>query len=598
MVKLLKLALKRAPWYILGFTALIITDLAQIAIPKFLMPAAFDIAVGEREGNLLIYTLITILTAIVIAAGRFVWRTAILGSSRHIETGLRERLFGSLLKLSSTFFKEYKTGDLMARATNDLKMIRTATGMAFVAFVDSFIMLLITMVTALSSYGLLALVIMSGLALIPVTLLVMGAVAMKRFREVQEAYSAITGYVQEQLNGIRVIKTLAKEEFSLQRFSRLNEAYKEKYKSVIRTFGMIFPVINFFWGISTILMLRLGGMQVLRGELSPGNFAALFYFIGLMVWPMIGIGYSLNMLMRGMVSMKRVNEVLDRQPDIPYEEDPGNREGESTQPAAKECTIEFRDLHYSYPDQPETEVLKGINLKIEPGEMIGILGRTGSGKSTLINLIPRLLNPPRGSLFIDGEDAVDRPLSSLRSLVTLVPQETLLFSETIRNNIAFGAPDPKKADEQELQAAAQASTISRDFSIFPAGWETTIGEKGTTISGGQKQRLAISRALMKDAPLMIFDDALASVDTSTEEKILNSIENYRGAKSLILISHRVSTLRNCDRIVVLNRGRIVEEGTHDMLMEQSGIYREIAVIQQATTPPTDNEADKGNLNHE
>jgi len=579
MYNLLQLGAKRWKLYLLGLFALIVTDFAQVAIPKFILPKAFDIATGEESGNLLLFTSSMVILAIIIAAGRFVWRTTILGSSRVIERDIRENLFSKLLTFSSTFFKEYKTGDIMARATNDLKILRTATGMAFVAIVDSVIMLSITVIIALTSYGLLALLVMSGLALIPVTVITFGFIAVRQYKELQKSYSKITAFVQENLNGIRVIKTLAKEDFTINKFRELNEEYKKRYKGIIKTFGMIFPVITLFLGISSFIMLRFGGIEVLKGNLSVGNFAALNYLMGLMVWPMIAIGYSLNMMMRGRVSMNRIKEILERESDIPYPKTEKNSNKESDK-IPNSGAISIRNLNYAYPDQPDKMILKNINIEIKAGEKIGIMGKTGSGKTTLINLIPRILKTPTNSIFLNGKDITTINLHKLRNSVTLVPQESMLFSDTIKNNIAFGVKEDEIIDEKKLLKTSEISTISRDFKVFDKGWETVIGEKGTTVSGGQKQRIAISRALMKQAPIMIFDDSLSSVDRATEEKILEGINGHRKNETMILISHRVSTLKECDKIAIIDDGKIIEFGTSEELLKTKGIYFEIATIQE------------------
>ena len=578
MSNVIPLALKRWRYYLIGLIALIITDLAQVAIPKFLLPDAFDIATGTKDGNLLFFTAMISLLALLIAFGRFIWRTTILGSSRRIEKDLRKNLFSKLLTLSSTFFKEYKTGDLMARATQDLKIIRTATGMAFVAMVDSVIMLAITMITALTSYGFLALIVMLGLSLIPFTLVFIGLIAMRQYKLLQESYSNLTGFVQENLNGIRVIKTLAKQEFSANKFSDLNDDYKNRYKSIIKTFGMIFPIITLFLGISSFIMLRFGGIEVIKGNLTVGNFAALNYFIGLMVWPMIGIGYSLNMIMRGKVSIKRISEILERESDIPY---PKSREKKRTENANKfKGLISIKNLTFSYPDQIDNIILKNINLEIPANSKLGIIGKTGSGKSTLINLIPRILITPQNSIFIDNQEITSLDIDVLREQISYVPQESMLFSDTIKNNILFGSKYPEKEDDKKIREVSKCSTIENDFKTFSEGWDTIIGEKGTTVSGGQKQRIALSRALMKNAPILILDDSFASVDTSTEEKILKAIEKQTQNQTLIIISHRVSTLKGCDNIIVLDNGEIVESGTHNQLINQKGLYYETAIIQQ------------------
>ncbi len=565
--------------YIFGLFFLVITDGGQLVIPQMIRRAVDLIASGDFElksvGSLMV-AMIGVASAI--AAGRFGWRVFIQGSSRRIENELRENLFSHLLKLSSTYFNNMKTGDIMSRFTNDMHNIRMATGMALVAFVDGFFMTLVILIILFKQFPGLA-----GFTILPlpvVFLIVLGAGRLlgPRFQKVQDSYGHVSDEAQEALSGIRVIKTFVRERHFLSRFSSANEEYLKSNLALVKIWGFLFPVITFLSGLTTLLLLWFGGSGVMKGTLSPGDFVAVLSYLGMLIWPMIGAGFTINLLNRGAASLSRINNILNEQPDI------------ISFPGADESILpgelEVRNLTYSFPDG-KTPVLDDISFKVRQGETLGILGETGSGKSTLLRILPRLLEAPEGTVFYSGRGIREYTLSALRRMIASVPQTTFLFSDTVKANIAFGISDALTGSqpghgeqENRLRDLARISTIDRDLSSFPEGWDTTVGEKGVTLSGGQKQRISISRALASEPEVLIFDDALSAVDTETEEKILDNLIALRKGRTNIIVSHRVSTLMKADLVLVLKNGRIAQKGSPEKLLGEDGIFRRIYNLQQ------------------
>lgn len=555
--------------YLAGFFFLFVTDAGQLYIPQLTRSVINQISSGRVDLALIGRTvLLMVLIAFFVGLGRFGWRYFIHGASRNIERLIRERFFSHLLTLSPSFYGRSETGDLMARATGDMNHVRMAAGMGFVALFDGLFMTLFILLIIFFQFPQLALIVLAPFPLITVLVLGMGRMLGKLFKSVQEGYAKLSSHVQEALSGILVLKAFVREEANLGQFAGKNEEYKIKNLQLVRIWGFFFPLISFLGGVVTLLLLRFGGYAVLDGLMQPGDFVAAMSYLGMLIWPMLGMGFTVNILQRGGAALGRINAILGEEPDIESPPDALNE--------APTGDIEVRNLSYRYPDS-SYEALEGISFTVPRGATLGILGRTGSGKSTLIRMLPRLLNTPPGTVFIGGRDIRDYELRALRSVFGIVPQETFLFSATVSDNIAFGVDD---APREALAAAAEASTISRDAKLFPQGFETKVGERGITLSGGQKQRIAISRALLTDPEVLIFDDALAAVDTSTEEKILSGFLDLRRGKTNILISHRVSTLKYSDRIIVLEGGRIVQSGTHAELMQEEGFYAEVANLQR------------------
>jgi ATP-binding cassette subfamily B protein len=459
-----------------------------------------------------------------------------------------------------------KTGDIMARATNDMRAIRMASGMGFVAFIDGIFMMIAILIILFTWYPQIALITIAPLPVVTLFVLSFGKILGRRFKRVQEGFSRLSEHAQESLSGIRVIKTFVQEKSNLSRFEETNEEYRATNMALVRIWGFFFPIIGFLSGITSLLLLKYGGVATLKGNISPGDFVAILSYLEMLIWPMMGAGFMVNMLQRGAASLERINKILHEKPDI-------TSPPESLK-EIKSWDIRIDNLSFSYNGE---DVLDNISFLLPEGNTLGILGRTGSGKSTLIRLLPRLLDPPKGSIFLGGHDVHEYELSFLRSAIGLVPQDTFLFSSSIRENLSFGNPDMK---EEEVREVADISTISRELETFSEGWNTEVGERGISLSGGQKQRISISRALAIQPPVMIFDDALSSVDTETEESILSAFLKRRQGKTNILISHRVSTLQASDSIIVLDEGKIIQRGTHEELIREEGLYQEIYNLQK------------------
>ncbi len=559
---------KYAPSYGAGLLFLGLTDTGLLLIPPFLKKGINLISQGEVSLPLVGALMLKMIgVAAAVALSRFFWRYFIIGSSRKIEKEFRARVHDHLMTMDKTWFSQWKTGDIMARLTNDMTAVRRASGIALVAFMDGLFMTIAILWILFNRYPRLTAILILPLPLITLMVLLAGKALSGRFRKVQDHFSALTASIQEKLNGIRLIKTFTKEEESLAHFSRDNENYIQANISLIRLWGLIQPMVAFLSGLTLCLLLFFGGKRVILGTLLPGDFVALMSYLAMLSWPMIGVGFMVNLLQRGAASLKRINGILNTPPHIKNRENP--------QKIREFKTLEVKNLHFSYPHSP-SPVLKGINLKLEQGQSLGILGPTGSGKSTLLSLLPRILESPREQIFLNGKPIHNLELSSLRQSLSLIPQETFLFSATIKQNILYGKPN---ASEKELKNVIRTACLEQELKLFPKGLDTPIGEKGISLSGGQKQRIALARALLANPPVLILDDALSAVDTGTEEKILRFFFKKRSGKTNILISHRVSTLRNTSKIIVLEGGKISQEGCHENLIKQKGLYARIYKLQ-------------------
>lgn len=554
-------------YYLAGLLVLIITDAGQLYLPQLIRKAIDAVASGRFEPrDVLLLILQMGGLALIIAGARFAWRYFLHGASRRIEGELRSRLFDHLQTLSSTFYSRAKTGDLMARFSNDMRAIRMASGMALVAFVDGLFMTVAILIILFSRNPRLAAFSVIPLPVITVGVIFFGRSIGEMFRRVQEGFSRLSEMTQESISGIRVLKTFVREKVFVGRFGEINREYSRRNMALVRTWGLLFPSVGFLSGLTTLIFLYLGSRAIMEGSLTPGEFTAFFAYLRMLIWPMLGAGFTVNMLQRGAASLGRINRILNEKADI-------------TSPARPlksriQGGIEFRNLTYSYPDAGEP-ALENISFTVEPGSTLGILGKTAAGKSTLVQLLPRILDPPPGTLFVDGRDARRYGLGALRSAISMVPQDDFLFSASLEENIAFAADDGK-----EITRVAAISTIDRDAGNFPAGWQTMVGERGITLSGGQKQRVSISRALASPAAIYIFDDSFSSVDTETEDRILRGLLPFLAGRTLIIISHRISTLKYADQILVLDRGQITQRGSHETLAAEEGFYSEIFRLQQ------------------
>ncbi len=561
---------KYASRYILGFLCLIVVDGAQLIIPQFIRRAIDLVSEGSFQlRDILSISLAMVGIAACISLGRFLWRFFIHGSSRRIEVEMRDRLFDHLLQLSGTFYQANKTGDIMAKATNDMGAIRQAMGMGLVTFVDGTFMALAILVIMIAQNPGTALLTIIPLPLVTILMIFFGTMVGKRFERVQAIYSRLSEIAQETMAGIRVVKAFVKEEKFAQDFSASNDEYRDASMSLVKVFGLFFPLIAFLSGLTTLILLLAGGKAVLANRMSPGDIVAMLAYLQMLVWPMIGAGFTVNTLQRGAASLKRVNEVLDTMPDI------------VSAPGAygdiPEGDIEFSSLSFSYAPSGKP-ALQDVSFLLPRGSTLGILGRVGSGKSTLIRVLPRLIDPPHGSVRIGGRDVCEYDLASLRRAFGFVPQDSFLFSDSIQANILYGRRD---LDPGRFAQVAAIAAIDRDVADFPEGWATVVGEKGLTLSGGQKQRVALARALAMDPEILVLDDALSAVDAETEDRILSALIEERRGRTNIIVSHRVSTLRHADLILVLEEGRVSQRGSHEELLSDSkGFYAEIARLQE------------------
>ncbi|HUX41730.1 MAG TPA: ABC transporter ATP-binding protein [Rectinemataceae bacterium] len=555
--------------YVAGIAADLAVDAGNIAMPQFIKSAIDLVASGRAAPMTLLPVLASMLgLAAAIVCGRFLWRYFIHGSSRRIENAMRDRYFAKLMEMPADWYRANKSGDIMARATNDMGAIRQATGMGFITFIDGVFMSTGILAVMFASAPRTAVWTIIPLPFITVLIILFGRMTGGRFKRVQEIFARLAGVAQETVAGIRVVKAFVKEGRFGSIFERSNDDYREASMSLVRVFGFFFPFIAFLSGTTTVILLLAGGSAVVANRMSPGEIVAMLAYLDMLIWPMMGAGFTVNTIQRGAASLKRVNEVLDAKPAI------------ASLPGAFDETprgdIEFRNLHFSY-EGTEASALDGLDLEIPRGATLGILGRVGSGKSTLLKILPRLVDPPAGSVFFGGRDLRDYSLPALRRAFGFVPQESFLFSDTISANLRFGKPE---LDAERFARVATIAALDDDVAGFPEGWETVVGERGLTLSGGQKQRVAIARALAVDPEILVLDDALSAVDADTEERILAALLEERRGRTNIIVSHRVSTLRHADTIVVLQVGRICQSGTHaELLAEASGFYAEIASLQ-------------------
>ena len=568
--------------YILGLLSLLLVDYINTLIPRLTGQITDGLTYGITSGGSVLpmtmnevipLALRILICGGLVALGRFGWRYFILGASRSIEKEMRNDLYGHLETLSMRYFNSHKTGDLMAHFTNDLQSVRNLVGMTVITTFDASVMLIMVLYSMLRYVN----PQLTLFAILPMLVIIFGysrfAKTMRaRFLDKQEAFSELTDHVQETVSGIRVIKAFVQEHFELAAFALKNKNTKEKNLGVVRLIALVMPLLDLVIGLSMLITLIYGGYLTIQGVISVGQFVAFNSYVGMLVWPMIAVGECVSSMSQGLASLGRIRTILEEVPDIA---DTPECRHEIT---ALQGTIVFDHLTFTYPDTSGEPVLKDISVTVQKGETLAIVGRTGCGKTTMVSLLERLYDPqdPR-MVRIDDIPVSQIPLRTLRSQIACVPQDSFLFSDTIENNIAFGMDHPNHA---EVENAARAACLHDNILDFPDGYQTRIGERGVTISGGQKQRTAIARALVRNAPIMIMDDSLSAVDTDTEEQILQQLRSLRKGKTNILIAHRISTVQHADHILVLDHGRCAEYGTHEELLEAHGIYRDLYDRQQ------------------
>ena len=550
---------------------MIVTNAILLISPKILQTFFDELERAFRDPDftvpperILFFALLIFGVAFFAGILRFAQRRIIQGVARQMEFHLRADFFLHLQKLSAAYYDSVRTGDLMTRATSDLNAIRMVLSSAIMYTADAIVFFGLALTIMLQIDATLTAVALLPYPILAILIRTLGKRLHAHYESIQEAFSTLNTKVQENLSGVRVVKAYTLEASEVEHFQELNHEFVERNHRQIRLMTFFFPLFRFLPGIGGVVLLWMGGLHVIEGKITLGEFVAFSAYLMMLVRPMITLGFIVNTFERGAASMDRMNAILNEKPEI--------FDGEQVKWGLKdiEGEIEFRNLSFDYPDG--TPVLKGINLKVERGMTLAIVGGTGSGKSTLVNLIPRIRQAERGTIFIDGVDIQDIPLNVLRSNIGFVEQEPFLFSDYLRNNITYGL---ETADDEEVKSAAHTADLLEQIEEFPDGLETFLGERGITISGGQRQRSALARAIIIKPKILILDDAFANVDTQTEDTILNRLAEIMKDRTTILISHRISTVKNADHIIVLNEGSIVETGTHEQLIEYNGIYNGI-----------------------
>jgi ATP-binding cassette subfamily B multidrug efflux pump len=577
----------------LGGLCVLFNNGVWILFPQVIRRAINDLNTGVTRHKILIYSLLIVGIACFKGIFQFLTRWVVIGISRDIEFDLRNDLFAHLERLSYSYYQRNRTGDIMARATNDLNAVRMLLGPAIMYSANTMVFTAGALIFMMAISPKLTLIAFTPLPVASIIIQYFGRRIHERFERIQAMFSDISARAQENFSGARVIRAYVQEKAEIASFETANQEYIRRSLGLVRLMGMLWPTLELMLGVAVVIVLWIGGRQVLLHKMNVGDFVAFNTYMVQLTWPVIALGWVINIFQRGTASLARINEIMHATPEIadgPEElatiassadPKPGHWLSTSASPASTPRTtndqrptaalgeIEFCNLNFAYNGVP---VLKDINLRIPEGTSLAIVGPTGSGKTTLVSLIPRIYDAAPGAVLIDGRPIRDFRLADLRRNIGFVPQETFLFSDTIRENIAFGV---QNATLEDVKQAAEAANIAQDIESFPDAYNTTVGERGITLSGGQKQRTAIARALLRSPSILILDDALSSVDTHTEDKILNHLREVMQGRTTIFISHRVSTVRNADRIAVLHQGRIVELGTHDELIARNGYYTDL-----------------------
>ena len=551
----------RYKWkYIAGAVFVLFTNIFRIWNPRIVQHAV-DLLKSQFElSDLAYYSGIIILLAILEGIFLFLMRRSMIVASREIENDLRNDFFRKLTELSPMFFQKISTGDVMSRATNDLNAVRSVTGPGIAYSINTISAFLFVIPMMLFISPRLTLFALLPFPLVALLVNRFGKAIYHRFEKIQAQFSALSTRAQENLSGISIVKWFARENYEIEQFEQLNREYMRRNIQYAKVYSAFHPSLMLVIGLATVMVLLIGGKLVMDSKISLGEFTAFMLYLGILIWPSIALGWVIGLFQQGAASMKRMRQIFEARPDIEDSENAVSLE-------AMRGEIQFRNLTFQY--EEKRPVLSDIHLHIPARTTLGIIGPTGCGKSTLIKLIPHLMTVPQGTIFIDGRDINDITLHSLRCHIGYVPQETFLFSDTIRNNIAYGNWN---ASEEEIHRAAQMAEIHHEILEFPEKYDSLLGERGINLSGGQKQRVSIARAILKNPSLLILDDAFSALDTYTEEKILRNLQDFLPDRTVLLVSHRVSTLQNADKIIVLENGAITESGTHTELLSLGGLY--------------------------
>jgi len=557
--------------YALGMLLVVVSNFFTTLGPKFIEQGIDALRTGGNFHAVRVAVGLLLAVALAGGFGRYGMRQLLNSGSRRVETDLRDHLYRHLQRMSAEFYDRYPTGDVMARTTNDLLAVRMVAGPALMYLVDTSIRALLIAPAMLAINAHLTLIALIPLLGLPVAMVSLGQRIHRRSQAIQEQFSELTSHAHENLSGVRVVRAYRQERAETAGFRQLSDDYLMRNLTLARVQGLFYPLLTLLGGLSALMVLYVGGRLVMVGTVSVGAFVAFGVYLAMLVWPMIALGWAVNLVQRGAASMGRINELFRARPAIT---DPVP--SVSLPPARGGRVVEFRDVWFTYPGAPERgAVLQAISFRVEAGRSLAIVGPTGSGKSTLVDLVVRTYDPDRGAVLLDGVDIRRLPLPELRRAVGFVPQETFLFSETLRENVLLGAPD-----DGRLERVAEVAQLTEAIPALPHGYDTMLGERGINLSGGQKQRSAIARALAQDPPLFVLDDALSAVDAHTEAKILGALRGALEGRTSIIVSHRLAAVREADWILVIDDGRIVEEGTHPELIARGGRYWELLRRQQ------------------
>ena len=552
--------------YLLGGLFLLATATLVMWIPWWIREAVRVIEHGGPASGAVYYAVLIIVAAIVQGVVRTYSRALIFNAGRNIEYDLRNDLFAHLQKLPPSYYHRQRTGDLMSRVINDISAVRVMLGPGVLNFVNAPLYYVYAVALMLSMD-----VRMTLAALAPFPLLMYAA---RKFRgkilksslEVQQQMSVLSSHVQENLSGMHVVKAYAQEDFQTQQFIALNKDYQVKSMEMAKMRGIVNPIMQGINGLTVLIVIWYGGVRVLRGDLLVADIVAFIAYLNVLAWPTAAFGWMLSLVERGRAAMRRLDEILESQPEIGGHGERGERRG-------LKRGIDFRDVSFAYEHQKNGHAaLSAVDFELPVGRTVGLVGRVGSGKSTLAQLVPRLFDVSSGAILIDGRDIREMPLGDVRAMIGYVPQEPFLFSTSLKNNLTFGRD---ACSEEDLARAVGIAKLDRDLAVFPQGWDTMVGERGVTLSGGQKQRATLARALITDPPVLILDDCLSSVDAQTEAEILHGLREILREKTCLIISHRISAVKEADEIVVLDDGRIIERGSHEELVHSGGVYAEL-----------------------